>query len=191
MKKFFVSMALAISLLSGMHPVAAAEEAPFTIIGGDVLQVTVWKEEGLDREVLVLPGGDITFPLVGTIKAQGKTPEQLQEAIKLKLKKLIPDASVTVAVKAALGHTVNVLGQVNKPGEIVIGRRMTVMQALSQAGGLTPFASQGGIKIIRHGEQGDASIPVPYGDIASGENLDQDIVLHPGDVIMIPTAGLF
>jgi polysaccharide export outer membrane protein len=187
-KKLAIFVLMLLSVLA--QPVAAAEE-PFTILAGDVLQITVWKEEGMDREVLVLPGGDITFPLVGTVKAQGQTPEALQKAIISKLKKYIPDASVNVSVKAALGHTVNVIGQVNKPGEIVIGRRMTVMQALSQAGGLTPFAKQSGIKVIRHGEAEDTSIPIPYSDIASGEDLDKDIMLEPGDVIVVPTSSLF
>ena len=82
--------------------------------------------------------------------AAGKTPSTVQSELKEQLKKFIPDASVTVIVKAALGHTVNVIGQVNKPGEIMMGHRLTVMQALSQAGGLTPYASEGSIIILHH-----------------------------------------
>ncbi|MDD4615875.1 MAG: polysaccharide export protein [Alphaproteobacteria bacterium] len=191
MVRALVLLGIFFSGLTAWQSVAAIDEPPFTIIGGDVLQITVWKEDGLDREVLVLPGGDITFPLIGTIKAQGKTSAELQADIKFKLKELIPDASVTVAVKAALGHTINVIGQVAKPGEIVIGRRTTVMQALSQAGGLTPFASQSKINVMRHGDNGDESIKIPYADIVSGDHLDKDIVLRSGDVVIVPTAGLF
>lgn len=177
------------------EPPAANEDAskqpPYTIIAGDVLQITVWKEDGLDQEVLVLPGGTISFPLIGSVVAQGQTPSQLQATIKEKLHKYIPDAAVTVSVKAALGHTVSVIGQVTKPGEFVMGRHLTVMQALSQAGGLTPYASESGIIILRHDETGkETSIPFPYDDVAEGDELDKDIVLHPGDVVVVPTAGL-
>lgn len=172
-----------------------AKDAPFTVLAGDVLQITIWKEDGMDREVVVLPDGSITFPLIGTVKIQGLTPEEVQALVKTKLKKYIPDAAVTVSVKAALGHTVNVIGQVARPGEFIIGRRMTVMQALSQAGGLTPYAKTGGIIVIRHGKDGKdgegVSFPIPYNDLVSGENLDKDLVLQPGDVIVVPTASLF
>jgi polysaccharide biosynthesis/export protein len=186
-----ILQATAISLILyvfSYHP-AAAEE-PYTIIAGDVLQITVWKEEGLDQEVLVLADGTVNFPLIGSITAQGLTPAQLQAAIKDRLSKLIPDAAVNVSVKAALGHTVSVIGQVAKPGELIMGRGLTVMQALSQAGGLTPYASESGI-IILHRENGqETSTPFPYSDIANGEDLDKDIVLSPGDVVVVPTAGL-
>jgi len=169
---------------------AIADSSTYTIIPGDVLQVTVWKEEGLDQEVLVLSDGTINYPLIGSVAAQGKTPSQLQDEIKDKLGKLIPDASVTVAVKAALGHTVSVIGQVTKPGELMLGHGLTVMQALSQAGGLTPYASEGRIIILRRENGEETSIPFPYKDIIDGDALDKDIVLNPGDVVVVPTAGL-
>jgi len=190
MKKLFILLTFIFAAFPSTRSEAAADPS-FRIIAGDVLQVTVWKEEGLDREVLVLPDGGITFPLVGAINAQGHTPEELQDIIKEKLAKLIPDASVAVSVKAALGHTVNVIGQVAKPGEIMLSRHMTTMQALSQAGGLTPYASEGSIIVIRHGEGKELSIPVPYSHIASGNRLDKDVVLEPGDVVVVPTANLF
>jgi len=87
---------------SSYQSASLGEPGPYTIIAGDVLQVTVWKEEGLDQEVLVLSDGTVNYPLIGSVEAQGKTPAQLQEEIKDGLGKLIPDASVTVAVKAAL-----------------------------------------------------------------------------------------
>ncbi|MDE1900880.1 MAG: polysaccharide biosynthesis/export family protein [Alphaproteobacteria bacterium] len=169
----------------------AASPSSYIILPGDVLQITVWKEDGLDRETLVLPDGSITFPLIGTIQAQGKSLADLRALIKKKLAQLIPDASVTVAVKAALGHTVNVIGQVTKPGEFVMGQHMTVMQALSQAGGLTPYASESGIIILRRSPgQPETSIPFPYDDVADGDDLDKDITLEPGDVVVVPTASL-
>jgi polysaccharide export outer membrane protein len=192
MKNALILLALLLSATAISQPVAA-EETSFKIIAGDVLQVSVWKEDQLDREVLVLPDGDISFPLIGTVKVQGLTLEETQSLIKSKIKKFIPDATVTVSVKSALGHVVNVIGQVNKPGEFIINRRITVMQALSQAGGVTPYASEGNIFVIRHGSDGDKdiSLPVPYDDLVDGDELDKDLVLEPGDVIVVPTAGLF
>lgn len=163
----------------------------YTIIAGDVLQITVWKEDGLDQEVLVLPDGTINYPLIGSIPASGMTPAELQAEIKSKLAKLVPDASVTVMVKAALGHTVSVIGQVTKPGELIMGHDMTVMQALSQAGGLTPYASESSVIILRRENGKERSIPFPYDDVENGDELDKDIVLSPGDVVVVPTANLF
>jgi polysaccharide export outer membrane protein len=184
--RFWAVLALLLAFAGTAH--AAAND--FTIQAGDVLQITVWKEDGLDREVLVLPDGTITFPLVGTIKVQDLSPGTLQLAIKDKLQSAIPDASVTVAVKAPLGHKVNVLGQVQKPGEVLMSTRMSVMQALSQAGGLTPYAKESGILIIRQTKDGKKSIEYPYDDISRGRDLDKDIDLMPGDVVFVPTAGL-
>ena len=175
-------------------PVLASDRASgddFTLIPGDVLQITVWKEEGMDKEVVVLPDGNISFPLIGTIKAQGLTPEDLQKAVKRKLASYIPESSVSVAVKAPLGHTVSVLGQVARPGEIVMSRNIGVMEALSQSGGLTPYAKSSSITIIRTVDGVKKTIEFPYDDISRGRHLEQDVQLKPGDVIVVPTAGLF
>jgi polysaccharide export outer membrane protein len=156
-----------------------------------VLQITVWKEADMDREVLVLPDGTVSFPLIGSFRAEGQTPAQVQSLIRQKLQSLIPDASVTVLVKAALGHSVSVIGQVAKPGELVMSHQLTVMQALSQAGGLTPFASEGGIIILRRVSGKETSIPFPYDEVVRGRSLDRNIALLPGDVVVVPTASLF
>lgn len=181
---------LSILFASALVRPAIAADAPYTINAGDVLQITVWKEEGLDQEILVLPDGTINYPLVGSIPVEGRTTAEVQGIIKQKLSKLIPDASVTVLIKAALGHTVSVIGQVAKPGELVMGHRLTVMQALSQAGGLTPYASESSIIILRRENGKETSIEFPYDDIVDGDHLDKDITLLPGDVVVVPTAGL-
>lgn len=198
MNKFLrVLMAPAIVIgvmLVNLAPMPAlAVDADYKLNPGDVLQITVWKEEGLDRETLVLPDGTVAFPLVGTLKAAGKTVAQLQTEVKAGLEKAIPDAPVTVVVKSALGNVVDVIGQVAKPGEFVAGHPLTVMQALSMAGGLTPYASESRISIVRHGADGkDTHIEFPYyGDILKGKNLDKDIVLSPGDVVLVPASSLF
>ena len=161
MRRTFGTGLLAFLILAFSAVGALAQEAGFRIRPGDVLQITVWKEEGLDRETLVLPDGSITFPLIGTLRAYGLSLSELQEQIAAKLQSSIPDASVTVAVKSPMGHTISVLGQVAKPGELMIGRNLSVMQALSQTGGLTPYASESSILILRT-ENGKKSLdPLP------------------------------
>jgi polysaccharide export outer membrane protein len=185
---------LLVLLLQGLcaFPYSAHAAVPdYTIGSGDVLQITVWKEETLDREILVLPDGTIDFPLVGSFKVVGMTPAQVQQTLKRKLQNFIPDASVVVVVKAPLGHSVSVIGQVTKPGEYVMSHRLTVMQALSQAGGLTPYASEDDIIILRHEDGQEISIPFPYDKVVAGRDLDKDIRLNAGDVVVVPTASLF
>lgn len=169
----------------------SAVSSNYKIRPGDVLQITVWREENMDREVLVLPDGDISFPLIGTFNVQGMTPGQVQSSIKNKLKTLIPEASVTVLVKATLGNSVSVIGQVAKPGELIMNHSLTVMQALSQAGGLTPYADEDDIIILRRVDGKETAIDFPYDDISSGHSLEKNILLFPGDVVVVPTAGLF
>jgi polysaccharide biosynthesis/export protein len=170
----------------------AKADSDYTIHPGDVLQITVWKEESLDREVLVLPDGTVTFPLIGSFTLKGMTPSEAQKLIKKKLGNIIPDASVAVLIKAPLGHSVSVIGQVAKSGEILMGHQLTVMQALSQAGGLTPYADESGIIVLHHDKNNkETSTPFPYDAVISGHNLDKDITLKPGDVVVVPTASLF
>lgn len=176
---------------SSIIPSAFAADQSYTIRPGDVLQISVWKEDNLDREVVVLPDGNVTFPLIGTVSVQDKKPADVEDHIKRALEKFIPDAVVSVTIKAALGHTISVIGQVTKPGELVMSHRLTVMQALSQAGGLTPYANEGRIKILRQVNGKRISIQFPYDDVVKGESLDKDIALEPGDVVVVPTSGLF
>ncbi len=170
----------------------AAPEADYRLNPGDLLQVTVWKEDGMDRETLVLPDGTISFPLIEAVKARGHTVTEVAAEIKEALTGMIPNATVTVVVKAALGNVVDVIGQVNKPGEMQAGHRLTVMQALSLAGGLTPYAADSRISILRRKEDGtEESIRFKsYSDVLDGEELDKDIVLEPGDVVVVPAASL-
>ena len=115
----------------------------------------------------------------------------LFQEIKSKLTSDIPDAAVTVVVKMANGNVVDVIGQVNKPGEINTGHNVTVMQALSMAGGVTPYAATGKIKVLRRDSSGaETAIEIPYDKIMKGEALDKDIILVPGDVVVVPEASL-
>ena len=187
----FVKLAAVAALMGVVGVQAKAQGDSYTLNPGDVLQVTVWKEDGLDREVLVLPDGSVTFPLAGSVRAQGLTPAQLEDQLKRQLASFIPDASLSVSVKAPLGHSVSVIGQVAKPGEFVLGHRTTVMQALAMAGGLTPYAGSGNIIILHREKDGETSRAFPYDDVVRGLSLADDIVLTPGDVIVVPNASLF
>ncbi len=158
----------------------------YVIQPGDILQVLVWKEKDLQTELAVRPDGGINFPLVGEILASGKTVEQLQKEISTKLSKYVPDPVVTVVVRQSAGYKIYVVGKVSRPGEFIATRNMDVMQALSLAGGPTPYASVNKIKILRRVNSELKSIPFKYSRVEKGEDLEQNIVLQGGDVVVVP-----
>ncbi len=159
----------------------------YTVKPGDVLQIQVWKEPDLQGPVLVRPDGSFSFPLAGQMDARGKTVGELQQLVTEKLKKYISDPVVTVSVSEVKGNKVYVLGQVNKPGEFIVNPRVDVMQALSMAGGTTAFAALGDIVILRRNDNGQQqSLPFRYADVARGRNLQQNIMLQAGDVVVVP-----
>lgn len=170
----------------------AAQGYSYVILPGDILHISVWREETMNQEVVVLSDGTITFPLVGTLNVKNMTPQDLQAEIADKLEPYIPDAPVTVSVKAPMGHKVSIIGQVREPGEIILDKRMGVMQALSQVGGLTPYAEEDDIIVIRKNEEGEeVTLDFPYHRISRGRDLDKNFDLLPGDVVVVPTSGLF
>ena len=160
--------------------------ASYTINAGDVLEINVWREKDLDKEVTVRPDGAVSIPLVGEIIAKGKTIAELQKLITNKLEKFIPDPVVTVTTKAILGNKVYVVGNVNRPGEIIMNQRINVIQALGIAGGTNAFADLNDIKILRRVDSNQVAIPVKAQDIESGKNLKQNITLLSGDVLVVP-----
>lgn len=163
------------------------KDAPYTVNPGDTLTVSVWKQPDLSGPVLVRPDGTFSIPLGGQFNALGKTVAQLQQLIAQRLQKYIADPVVTVSVQDVKGNKVYVIGQVTKPGEFVVNPRVDVMQALSMAGGTTPFASLNNIVILRRMPNGaQQAIPFRYKEVASGRNLDQDITLQAGDVVVVP-----
>jgi polysaccharide export outer membrane protein len=171
--------------------VAGAEEASplpsdYRLGPEDVLQVSVWKDESLTREVLVRPDGMISFPLVGDIQADGRTVEELKKELVNRLAPFIPAPEISVAVLKVNSYKIYVIGKVNRPGEFLVGHATSVMQALSLAGGLTPYASENKIKVIRRGTDGEEVHPFRYGDIAKGLELEQNILLQRGDVVVVP-----
>ena len=163
------------------------EANAYTAQPGDVLQVNVWKEEGLQQDVLVRPDGGISFPLVGDFKAKGLSLEQIQEVISERLTKYISDPVVSVSAGQLMGHKIFVIGKVNKPDQFHVNRYVDVMQALSLAGGMTPFASVNNILILRRDDKGEEkAIKFRYGDVEDGDDLEQNIILQSGDVVVVP-----
>ena len=155
----------------------------------DVLEISVWKEQDLQlKEVLVRPDGWITFPLVGNIEAKGRTAQEIHDEITERLRKYIPDPVVTVSVKKVAGYKIFVIGKVNKPGEYVVGRYVDVLQALTLAGGLTPFAEEDNIRILRKNKENnnDVVLNFNYADIKKGRRLEQNIRLQSGDTVVVP-----
>jgi polysaccharide export outer membrane protein len=136
--------------------------------------------------VLVRPDGGFSFPLAGDVSAIGKTVEELRLELTQRLGKLIPDAFVTVAVQEIRGNKVYVIGQVNRPGEFVVNPRIDVMQALSLAGGTTAFASPNDIFVLRREAGAQRRLPFNFGDVTRGKQLDQNILLRSGDVVVVP-----
>lgn len=159
----------------------------YEIQPGDILSVSVWKEDDLIREVIVRPDGYITFPLVGETKASGNSVENLRLRITERLTKYIPDPVVTVSVSRLIGNTIYVIGKVNQPGQFPIARNVDVVQALTMAGGTSTYAALGKIKILRRNSKKQLSaIPFDYGEIEKGKNLEQNIMLKAGDVVIVP-----
>jgi polysaccharide export outer membrane protein len=165
----------------------AAPPTAYRIQSGDILTVSVWKETDLQGDVLVRSDGGLSFPLTGDIPASGMTIEQLRAEIAKRLETFVPDAVVTVALKASGGDRIYVLGKVLRPGEFPFGKPVDVMQAISLAGGMTPYASPNSIHILRRKAGGSQSaIPFRYSDVEQGNDLDQNILLQGGDTVVVP-----
>jgi polysaccharide export outer membrane protein len=186
--------AVAAVFLFGM-PGAQAQEAAqpvaapnaYRIQSGDILTISVWKETDLQGDVLVRSDGGLSFPLTGDIAASGMTIEQLRTEIAKRLESYVPDAVVTVALKASGGNRIYVLGKVLRPGEFPFGKPVDVMQAISLAGGMTTYASPNSIHILRRkAGGGQSAIPFRYTDVEQGTNLEQNILLQGGDTVVVP-----
>jgi len=185
-----VTIALLLTMLSLHLSVVADEQhnssSVYSIQPGDILEVSVWREEELLRQVLVRPDGGMSYPLVGDVHASGKSVAELQGLITERLTKYIPDPVVTVSIQQLNGNKIYVIGKVARPGEFVANRYMDVVQALSVAGGMTPYAADNKIKVLRRENGQLKAIPFRYGDIEKGEDLEQNIMLQSGDVVLVP-----
>jgi polysaccharide export outer membrane protein len=176
----------ACAALLAAAPLVAQQPPDYRIHAGDEIEISVWKELDLLRKTVVRPDGKLTFPLVGEVNAAGRSVEQVNVDITTRLKKYIPDPVVTVSVTGIEGNRIYVIGQVNKPGAYVMNPQYTVLQAMSVAAGATPYAALNDIMILRGTGTAQKSIPFRYSDVSKGRNLEQNILLESGDVVVVP-----
>jgi len=164
----------------------ASVDSTYPIGPGDVLGISIWKDDALTKEVVVLPDGLISFPLLGLVKAAGKTVAQLRSELEEKISRYVTDPVLNVEVKQVNSMIVYVIGRVNSPGRFNLNTNVSALQALATAGGLNPFAKRDKIKILRQ-ESGKTRIyPFNYDEIAEGRRLEENIELKRGDVIVVP-----
>jgi polysaccharide biosynthesis/export protein len=169
-------------------PVALAENADlYRLHHGDAVQISVWAEASLNKEVRVLPDGSITFPLAGRVEVANLTTPEAEKRITEKLKAFLPEPQVTVVVIATEGTRVYILGKVLKPGPILLTGPMTVLQALSMAGGLDKFANLSSVKILRtKADNSQEVLAVNYDRLLQGQDLQTNYQLQSGDTILVP-----
>lgn len=181
---------LALFLCASLSARAMAGEPEayvYRIQPGDLLSISVWHEDGLQLDnVLVRPDGDISVPLAGEVSTTGKTVEDLRRELTERMNGYIPDLVVTVSIKQLLGHKIYVIGKVARPGEFIPSGRVDVMQALSMAGGTVRFAGLKDIKILRRTGGTERVIPFDYTAVEQGRELEQNVLLEVGDVVVVP-----
>jgi polysaccharide export outer membrane protein len=163
----------------------------FLIGPEDVLLVTVWRNQELSKEVIVRPDGKISLPLLGDIPAAGLTAQALSKQVADGLVDFMSTPTVSVQVKEINSYHIFAVGEVTRPGKIVLKSFTSVLQGISYAGGFTLYASRNNVHVLRNvkngqGETKQVMIPVPYQDIVKGKNLEANIILKAGDVIVVP-----
>ncbi|HHO76351.1 MAG TPA: sugar ABC transporter substrate-binding protein [Deltaproteobacteria bacterium] len=174
-----------VALLFVLLPInALALDADYIIGASDLLDISVWGEESLSRQVVVRTDGYISIPLVGDIKAADKTPAKLQKDIEIVLAKFIKDPRCAVIIIEPRSKRIYVDGQINAPGEYILDRDMYLTQVISRAGGFTEWADKGGIVILRYEGGEQSRRKVSYTSIVKGKQ--EDVSIKPGDTIIVP-----
>jgi polysaccharide export outer membrane protein len=164
---------------------AAETTAEYTIGPGDMLEISVWKNNDLSRQVVVLPDGTINFPIVGRFSAGGETVAQLKVEMEKKLRHYIPEPELTIIVQQVNSMVVYVIGKVNRPGHIPLNRNISILQALAMAGGLNIFANPRNISIVRKNRKGTLIIPFDYKAVTEDNQMEENIQLQRGDVVVV------
>lgn len=172
-------------LPNGSEPAPAADVS-YLLGPEDIVKVSVWKDEHLTQEVVVRPDGMISFPLVGDVPAAGRTIEDVRLELVKRLNKFVPNPHVSVLATKIISYKIYVIGRVNKPGEFLLGHYTDVLQALSLAGGLTPYAAENDIRVMRRNRGEQQVFQFRYGDVRKGKDLGQNIILERGDVVVVP-----
>lgn len=198
LKAFFsgILLSLLICMLGSFNLSIAAEEpeaqkgadisANYTVGPGDILEINVWREPDLSRQVLVRPDGKITFPLIDDIQASGMTTLDLKALITEQLQGFIESPEVTVIVDQSNSRNFYISGKVNAPGTYQLSPNMTILQALSVARGFAEWAHKDSVRIIRRTNGKEKIFTFNYDKVIAGKNLEQNIVLEPNDTIIVP-----
>ncbi len=175
-----------LALLAAVSAAPATAGEAYLIGPGDVLDVSVWNDEALTREVLVRPDGSISFPLIGDVAVAGLSVDQVRLDVEQRIRDYVSNAPVTVILTELASARVFVVGKVAEPGQYSLAGPTRVMQALAMAGGLTTFADEDSILVLRDAADGQQAIPFDYSKISSGRDLSSNIVLKPGDTVVVP-----
>ncbi len=162
------------------------QERDYVIGPGDVIEIQVWREPNLSKTIPVRPDGKITLPLLNDVKAAGLTPLELKKRIEKGLSRFIENPTVSVSVNEINSKNIYVMGKVNTPGQYPLHGGLTVLQALSLAGGLAEWADAGNIVILRKENGKQIRIKFNYKKVSKGKDLEQNIPLKPGDTIIVP-----
>lgn len=189
---------LALMLSAGFSTLAEAQ----TLKVGDTLDISVLQDSKLDRRVVIDPSGQIAFPMAGHIRAAGLSPAAVENLLKAKLKPNYKDDDLVVSVSFAIAGKpdipeedlkpkVFITGEIIRPGSYVVRRRINLMQAIALAGGFGPFAAKQRIQVRRRTDEGESIFAFDYRAFETGRDIEGNIDLRPGDIIIVPERGLF
>ena len=154
---------------------------------GDVLQIDVWREpDASAASVTVRPDGRVSLSMIGEVRAAGLTPTELEAMLSDRFGKLIRDARVTVTVREVTSQRIYLIGEVRREGSVRMVGPITVLQALAEAGGITDFAKRNRIYILRGSSGRQMRLPFNYDDVVRGQKVEQNVLLLPGDTIVVP-----
>lgn len=185
--RLIVSLVLVV-LLAGTPAFFAAENLPYTIGPGDVLEISVWQHPELDRIVTVRPDGRMSFSLIGDVNANGLTPAKLDEIITGMLSEYVQKPEVTVVVTSIKSNQILILGQVTRPGAYPMEESLTVLEAVAIAGGYTESAGLSKVTITRQSRaETHKVIKVDLKKVITEGDRRGNVVLEPSDVVHVPT----
>jgi len=200
MKRKSLTVSLLFCFIIAASPLCSADQPPAStakwsewvtiedyIIGsGDVLYISVWNNEPLTKLVTVLPDGKIYFPLIGEVVVGGKTVSLLKKELEDRISTFVSNPNLSVMVQQVNSMMIYVIGKVNNPGRFVLNTNVNVLQALAMAGGLNEFAKRNRIRIFRKTKGENKIFKFAYDDVTEGKNLNQNIQLKRGDVLVVP-----
>ena len=168
-------------------PVQAEVQEDHYIIGkGDILEIVVWQEPELSRQVKVRVDGRISMPLVDDVQAAGLTPLELKEVVTENLAEFIEAPEATVIVQNQVSKSYYVLGEVRGQGEFELDKELTLLQALARAQGFTEWADKRNLLLLRQGKDGQERFEINYRNIISGDAPEQNLLIKPGDTLVVP-----